>query len=151
MKVLLTQDVKGLGAAGQVKEVADGYARNYLIPRGLATPATSEALRQVEARKAAAAKRMAEDERRARGRAEQMAAEPLVIHAHAGETGRLYGSVTAADIAEALERRLGQPVDKRRVELQEPIRRLGTHRVPVKLPHNVVATITVVVRPAGGS
>lgn len=147
MKVMLKQDVKGLGTSGQVKEVSDGYARNYLIPRGLAEPATPEALRQADARKAGEAKRLAEEEQRARALADRVATEALVIHARAGEKERLYGSITAADIAEALERRHGQPFDKRRIELREPIRKVGTHRVPMKLYGNVVATITVEVQP----
>jgi large subunit ribosomal protein L9 len=149
MKVLLKQDVKGLGPAGQVKDVADGYARNFLIPRGLAVPATTEAVRQAEAHKAAEAKRANEEERRARSLAEKLTAEPLIVKAKAGEQGRLYGSVTAADVAEALERRHGQAFDKRRVELEHPIHTVGTHQVPVKLHSRVVANITVEVQPEG--
>ena len=147
MKVLLKQDVKGLGTAGQVKEVADGYARNYLLPRGLAVPATPEAMRQAEARRAAEARRVAEEERQARELAERLARQPVVLHARAGERDRLYGSITAADIATALEQQFGQPFDRRRIELAEPIRSLGRHQVTVKLVHGVEATVTVEVQP----
>lgn len=147
MKVLLKQDVKGLGSAGQVKDVADGYARNFLIPKGLAVPATPSVLREAEERRQAEARRAGEEERKARALAARITAEPLVVRAKAGEKGRLYGSVTAADIASALEKRYGQPFDKRRVELEDPIHVVGTHRVPIKLHARVVANISVDVQP----
>lgn len=143
MKVVLNKDVKDLGSAGQVKEVSDGYARNYLFPRKLAVPATASALKQAEAQQAAAARRTATEERQARELAERLKNQPLKIAAKAGEQGRLYGSITAADVAGALSKELKQPVDKRQVELAEPIRTIGEYRVSYRLSHGVTATLTV--------
>jgi large subunit ribosomal protein L9 len=148
MKVVLSKDVKDLGRAGQVKEVADGYARNYLFPRRLATPATPGALKQVEARERAAERRLAGEEHEAQRIAERLKSRPLKIFPKVGEQGRLYGSVTAADVAEALSKELGQPVDRRRIELDEPIRTLGEYRVPFRITRAVTAVVTVQVERA---
>jgi large subunit ribosomal protein L9 len=147
VKVILVQDVKGTGKAGEVKEVADGFARNYLIPRKLAVPATSGALKGVEQRAVAQSRRAASEESIARDLAGRLAAEPVVLTARVGDQGRLYGSVTSGDIADHLSGRVGQSIDKRRIELAEPIRQLGTFQVPVRLHRNVTATLTVEVRP----
>ena len=149
MKVILTQDVKGTGKAGEVKDVADGYARNFLIPRKLAVAATAGALKGVEQRQQAETKRAAAEETGARRLAERLTAEPVVVRAKVGDQGRLYGSITSADVAEELSRRLGEPVDKRRIELTEPIRQLGTFQVPIRLHRAVTATLTVDVQAEG--
>lgn len=143
MKIILTQDVQGTGKAGEVKDVADGFARNFLLPRKLAIPASAGALRGVEQRQAADSKRSANEEAAARKLGEQMTAESVVLHAKVGDQGRLYGSITSADIAEQLAKLTGQPVDKRRIELVEPIRHLGTFQVPIRLHRAVTATLTV--------
>lgn len=143
MKVVLSKDVKDLGSAGQVKEVSDGYARNYLFPRKLAVPATASALQQAEARQTAAARRTATEERHAQELAERLKGQPLKILSKAGEQGRLYGSITAADVAEALSKEINQKVDKRQIELAEPIRMVGEYRVSYRLSHGVTATLTV--------
>jgi len=148
VKVVLDKDVKDLGRAGQVKEVADGYARNYLFPRRLAVPATPGALKQVEAREKASQRRLAGEEREAEQIAERLETQPLKIYPKVGEQGRLYGSVTAADVAEALSKELGQPVDKRKIELDEPIRTLGEYRVPFRITRTVTAVVTVQVERA---
>ena len=145
MKVVLRRDVKDLGSAGQVKEVADGYARNYLFPRKLAVPATRSALAEVEAREKAAERRAAAEEREARVVAERIKDQPVRIFPKVGEQGRLYGSVTAADVAEALQKQLGHPVDKRKIDLEEPIRTLGEYKVPYRITRTVTAMLTVVV------
>jgi large subunit ribosomal protein L9 len=150
MRIVLSKDVKGLGNAGEIKEVADGYARNYLLPRGLAVAATAAAVSQVEARRAADAKRQAREESSARTVADRLAAQPLVLHAKAGEQHRLYGSITSQDIADAIGRELGETFDKRKVELEEPIRALGTFTVPVRIARNVVASVNVEVQPEAG-
>ncbi len=150
MRVVLSQDVKSLGAAGQVKEVADGYARNYLLPRGLAVAATSAALQQVEARGKAEAKRQAKLAVEDRAIADRLAAEPIVLQAKVGEQHRLYGSITSADIAEVIGKRLGEAFDKRKVELEDPIRVVGTHTVPVRISRTVIAKVTVEVQPESG-
>lgn len=148
MKVVLSKDVKDLGSAGQVKEVADGYARNYLFPRGLAVPATPAVLKELEQRRQAAARRQEQEEREARKIAERLKQEPVKLFPKVGEQGRLYGSVTAADVAEALSHLLGREVDKRRIELDEPIRSIGEYKVPYRLTRNVTATVTVQVERA---
>ena len=144
---MLQEDVKGLGVTGDVKDVADGYARNYLIPRRLAAPATAGALKDVEAQRAAAAKRQAQVEAEARALAERLAGMTLTLKARVGSQERLYGSITAADIATALGRELGGTFDRRKLVLEEPIRELGAHTVPVHLAHDVSATLTVNVEP----
>jgi large subunit ribosomal protein L9 len=148
MKVILAQTVKGLGAAGTVKDVADGYARNYLIPRGLARPATEGVQKEVEIQKKAAAKR----EKRLLTEAEDFAAElsklELTFKAKAGEGDRLYGSITTADIAEQITQRLHTELDKRKIVLEDPIRELGAHKVTVKLMGSVTAEVTVIVERA---
>jgi large subunit ribosomal protein L9 len=152
MKVVLSKDVKDLGTAGQVKDVSDGYARNFLFPRRLAVPATPSALQQVEARQKAAERRAAQEERLARALAERIKDEPVRIHPKVGEQGRLYGSVTSADIAEALARQTGQPVDRRKIELDEPIRMVGEYKVAFRITRTVSVTLNVVVErePAKG-
>jgi len=147
MKVVLRKDVPSLGKTGEVKEVADGYGRNYLIPRGLAAPATKTALQNVEARKAAAARHQTQLEGEHRALAQRIEATPLVIHAHSGEQGRLYGSVTSADIAEALSKALGQSVDKHQIELEEHIRHVGPHTARVHVAPHISATLKLTVEP----
>lgn len=143
MRVVLATDVAGLGRTGDVKNVADGYARNYLIPRRLATPATEGALKQVAARQATDQRRQAAEERRAMEIAGLIQSTPLVLKVKVGSQGRLYGSITAADVAEALGRRLGEAFDKRRIELEEPIKTLGEHQVRVRIWRNVSARLTL--------
>jgi len=148
MKVILTQAVKGLGEAGTVKDVADGYGRNYLIPRGLARPATEGAQKQIELEQTAVARR----EKRLLGEAEVFAkalsALELTFQAKAGEGDRLYGSITSADIAEQIVKKVHTDLDKRKIVLEEPIRELGTHQVTIKLMSNVTAEVTVIVERA---
>ena len=145
MKVLLLQEVKGVGEAGQVKEVAEGYARNYLIPKKLAVAATPAALKEHEQRQAAEKKRQAKIDEEMRELGKKISASSVTIRSKVGEGGKLYGSVTTADVAEAMERQLGLAVDKRKIEIEEPIRHVGEYKVPVKLSKNVGATITVIV------
>ncbi len=148
MKVLLKQEVPGLGAAGEVKEVAAGYARNYLIPQGLATIATPGAIRMARAQEKAQAEREARMSERAAELAKQMGELVLTFDAKAGPTGRLYGSVTTAEIAAALERELGIRFDKRKV-LGDPLRQVGEHIVTVQISHDVRAEVKVVVHAEG--
>jgi large subunit ribosomal protein L9 len=148
MKVILSKDVAGTGKAGEVKDVADGYARNYLIPRKLAIPATGGALRSVEQKKASEQKKVAAEEAAARALAERLTTAPVVLTAKVGDQGRLYGSITSGDIAEQLSAQLGQQIDKRRIELDEPIRHLGTFQVTIRLHRAVSAAVKVDVQPA---
>jgi large subunit ribosomal protein L9 len=145
MKVLLTETVDNLGSAGEVKKVADGYARNFLIPKGLAVLATEGALKQAELRRQAETRRQKREEVKAESLAGTLSQVTLTFRAKAGETDKLYGSITNADIAEALERETGQAIDKRKVELEEPIRELGSYYVPIKLLPNLAPRITVIV------
>jgi len=145
MKVILLQDIPKLGSAGTIASVADGYARNYLIPKGLAEPATPERIKAAEQRLAAMRRRIAREEEALRTLAERLDGLRLVIAARVGESGRLYGSVTGQDIAEKLQQAVGQEIDRRKIELAEPIRTIGEHRVPVHLVGQLRPVVTVVV------
>ncbi|HEC33337.1 MAG TPA: 50S ribosomal protein L9 [Chloroflexi bacterium] len=148
MKVFLLQDVAGLGVAGEIKDVAKGYARNYLIPKGLAVVATPGTLKMARVQQEARAEREARVAERAAELAERMAALTLTFQAKAGPTGRLYGSVTTADIAEALERELGVRFDKRKI-LTDPLREVGEYTIRVRLSRNTEAQARVVVQAEG--
>ncbi len=148
MKVILRERVKGLGDAGAVVEVAAGHARNFLLPRGLAEEATADNL----SRRAATLTREARTAQReldsARAAAAKLAGCEIPIRAKAGESGRLFGSVTAADVAVAIERQFGITMDRRRVHMTEPFKTLGRHPVTLHLHHDVSADVTVHVEPA---
>lgn len=144
---MFRRDVPSVGRAGEVKEVADGYARNFLIPRGYAVMATKTELANVEARKAAEGRHRARLDEDRLALAHRIEEEPLVMHARAGARGRLHGSITAADVAEALSQTLGQAIDKHDVELHEPIKSLGPHTVAVRLAARVAARLNLVVEP----
>lgn len=150
MKVLLLQDVYKLGRAGDVKKVADGYGRNYLLPQGLAVLATPGALKQVEQiRSQAAATRSALNQELS-GVAEQLADVMLTFPAKAGETGKLYGSITTQMIADALQEKVGVEIDRRQLDTQ-PLRTLGEHKVLVRLTMDLVPEVTVLVYREGES
>ena len=143
MKVILSKDVEKLGAKGDVVSVADGYARNYLVPKGMAMLASKGALRQAEQMRRAReeADRKAKEE--AAGKVARLASTPVYISARAGEEGRLFGSVTNGDVARAVQDQLEEAIDKRHVLLEEPIRGLGTFSVEVKLHEEVNALVSV--------
>ena len=143
MRIILHREVEKLGTPGQVVEVADGYARNYLIPRGLAAPASKGAVRHAERLRRSHDERVLKELTEARQLAERLAASPLRIRARAGQEGRLFGSITVADVAQEVQRATGVSVDRRRLHLSEPIRSVGTHEVTVHLHPEVNATITV--------
>lgn len=145
MQVLLLKDIKRLGKAGQIKKVTDGYARNYLIPRGLAVLATPGAIRRTEVQQAIEEQREDRVRTDSSALAERLSETVLTFKVMASDKGRLYGSVTTADIAAQIEEQTGQPVDKRKVQLDEPIRLLGSHQVPVRLLPGVTTEVTVVV------
>ena len=144
-QAVLTADVENLGTRGSVVNVSKGYLRNYLIPRGLAQPATKGLI--AEAQNIAAAAQAAQEEAagQARELAELLANTTLTIPAQAGEDGRLYGSVTSQDIAEAITEARGVEVDRRRIELAEPIRETGSYEVEVGLDGGVKATVKTIV------
>jgi large subunit ribosomal protein L9 len=145
MEVLLLKDVEPLGLAGEVKRVSDGYARNYLFPKGLAVEATPGAIRQAEQRQKARTRRQAKELSEAQALAQTLDGVTVTFQARAGETDRLYGSITSANIADALEERIGGEVDKRKIDLEEPLKELGTHAVTVRLAPGAEAKVTVVI------
>jgi large subunit ribosomal protein L9 len=145
MEVILLQDVKGLGKTGEIKQVADGYARNYLIPRGLARIPSTGAVRETESRLKTAQRRQDRVETEASAIAEILKGVTLRFKAKAGESGRLYGSITAGDIAEALQREARVDIDKRKLVLDDPIRDLGIHRVAVKVLTGITVEVRVIV------
>lgn len=146
MKVLLKEDVDNLGYAGEIMNVADGYGRNYLIPKGLAVIATAGVLKQASVWRERAAVRMAELQEEHQALAARIEETQLEFTARAGETGKLYGSITSNDIAEMLNETLGTEIDKRNVA-GGPLRSLGEHRVPIRLSRDYSPRLTVVVVP----
>ena len=150
MKVLLIQDVDNLGYAGDVKKVANGFGRNYLLPQNLAVLATPGTLKQAETIRKAAEKRRAQETEDAQAIANQLQGLELIFERRAGETGKLYGSVTSSDIAEAILGKTQIDVDRRKVSLHEPIRNLGRQEVTIKLMIDVSTQIKVDVVPLGG-
>jgi large subunit ribosomal protein L9 len=142
MEVILRQHVDNLGERGQIVKVADGYARNYLLPRNLALPATEGNKRHVERERKIMETREAEEKGQAEAIAARLSAVEVTIARRVGETDQLYGSVTAADIAEFLKAK-GFEVDRRRLVLADPIKTIGEHTVPLKLHRNVTVPLKV--------
>jgi len=143
MKVVLMQEVKGLGQAGQIKDVADGYARNFLLPKGLATIATPGAVKEVEQRQVAERKRQDKVDQEMFAVGKKLDGTYVTVRSKVGEGGKLYGSITTSDVAEALEKQAGQTVDKRKIEIEEPIRHVGEYKIPVRLSKNVTANVNL--------
>lgn len=151
MKVVFLEEVEGTARTGDVKNVADGFARNYLLPRRLAAPATDHyiTIAQAKANKEARRQEKVDDEARAR-LLPKVDGKSLTIEVRVGEQGKLFGSVTARDIAEAVQAETRVELEHRQVDLREPIREVGSHEVTIKLTRNVLATVTVDVQPLGG-
>jgi large subunit ribosomal protein L9 len=147
MEVILREDVKGLGKAGQVVKVKPGYARNFLMPNNLAYEATEGNKKRIAAENAAKGAKLAAEKAEAEAFAGRLAAATATITAKAGDEGKLFGSIGGNDIAEALAK-LGHVVDKRKIDLEHPIKAVGEYTVPVKLHPEVVARVRVAVRPA---
>jgi large subunit ribosomal protein L9 len=143
MKIVLQQEVEKLGVPGDVVSVADGYARNYLIPKGFAAPATKGSAKNAERLRRAHEQKVQKAVLEARELAAKLTAAPLTVTAKAGEEGKLFGSVTAADIAKELEAKAGATIDRRSVHLAEPIRTVGAHEVTIRLHPEVEAAVTV--------
>jgi large subunit ribosomal protein L9 len=144
MEVILREDVSNLGKSGELVKVKPGYARNYLLPRGLAYEATEGNKKRILAEAKARMTRQAAEKTEAEAFASKLNALAIRIAAKAGEENRLFGSITAQDIADALAQ-AGQPVDKRKIELEHPIKTLGFHAVPVRVHHEVQAEIKLTV------
>jgi len=145
MKVVFLQDVPKVAKAGDVKEVSDGYSRNYLLPKKLAVIATPAELKNVELQRQANARREVRTEQEAEAFAKVLQDTTVVLKMRAGTKEKLYGSVTSADIAKEIKRLTKQEVDKRKIELTEPIRELGSHQVSIKLTKDVTAIVNVLV------
>jgi len=143
VKIVLRSDVDRLGKRGDVLDVADGYARNFLVPRGLAMPATKGAAEQASSMRRARDVRDARDREAAEDVARQLVPKVIRITARAGAGGKLFGSVTTQDIADAVVSQAGIELDRRRLHLDEPIKDLGTHRVTAKLHSEVEFPVTV--------
>jgi large subunit ribosomal protein L9 len=146
MEVILREDVKSLGKAGALVRVKPGYARNFLLPHGLAYEATDGNKKRIAAESKAREARATQDRTEAQGAAQQLSGVAITIGAKAGEGDRLFGSITAQDIAERLAA-AGHPVDKRKIELEHPIKQLGEHTVLVRLHAEVQAAVRVTVVP----
>jgi large subunit ribosomal protein L9 len=142
MKVILREDVENLGKGGEVVEVKPGYGRNFLLPRGLAVPANTKNVREVEHQKQIASAKAAKLKASAEAVAKRLSDTPVVLRRKVGEQDKLYGSVTALDVAEALAAR-GLQLDRRAIDLAEPIKTVGDFEVPVKLHREVVGKARV--------
>jgi large subunit ribosomal protein L9 len=146
MKVIFLKDVKGKGKKGEVKNVADGYAHNFLIKQGLAVEANNASISSLDAQKKKQDRAAAEELAEAKKLKETLDQITVELSAKAGEGGRLFGSITTKQIAEELHKKHGIKIDKRKMELADGIRSLGHTKVPVKLHHEVTATLTVSVK-----
>jgi large subunit ribosomal protein L9 len=143
MKIILQREVEKLGVPGDIVNVKDGYARNYLLPRGLAIPASRGAVKHAERLREAHDSRVEKARAVAEGLAAQLSKTRLRVVSKAGEDGKLFGSVTAQHLADELTKAVGQPIDRKRIHLEEPIRSLGTHEVEVHVPPDLDAKVTV--------
>lgn len=148
MKVIFLKDVKGKGKKGEVKEVSTGYANNYLLKNKLAEEATPGNMKKLKAKQAKVAEQEKEEKQEAENLKTKLAELTVAVKAKAGEDGRLFGSITSKQIAEVLKKEHKIEVDRRKIELKDPIRTLGHTKVPVKLHHEVTGTITVHVQEA---
>ena len=145
MRVMLTKDVKDVGLAGEVKEVADGYGRNFLIPRKMAVMAGRGVEAEASRLRAATAKRESKDRAEAQELADEIGNRTVVVRLKIGEEGKAFGSITNSDIAEALKAQHQVEVDRHRIDLKEPIKTLGEHQVTLRLHKDVDAAINLVV------
>ena len=148
MRLILTQEVSGLGGPGDVVEVKDGYGRNYLVPRGVAIRWTRGAEKTVESIKSARSNRAVRGHDHAEEIRAKLEAAPVNVQVRAGESGRLFGAVTVTDIAGALAQVTGEDVDKRTIAIANPIKSLGNHEITVRLHEDVAATVSINVVPA---
>lgn len=142
MKVILLQDVRGKGKKGQMLEVSDGYARNYMLPRKIAMEATADAINTMRMNDKATQERQARERAEAMELAKRMKAMALTVYAKGGGAGRLFGSVTSQEIADALQSQ-GITLDKRKIVIDEPIKNVGTYTIRCKLGYEIMAQLTV--------
>ena len=143
MKVILLQDVKGKGKKGQMLEVSDGYARNFMLPRKLAVEATADAINTMRMNDKATQERIAREKAEAMALSQKLREMTLVVTAKGGGAGRLFGSVTNQEIADALKAKAGVTIDKRKIVISDPIKNVGTYTVTCKLGYEITAPLTV--------
>ncbi len=148
MKVILMQDVKGKGKKGQMIEVSDGYARNYMLPRKIAVEATADAVNTMRMNDKAAAEKAAKERAEAVETSKRLRDMILVVNAKGGGAGRLFGSVTNQEIADALKAKTGIALDKRKIVIADPIKTVGTYTVTCKLGYEISAPLTVKIEEA---
>ena len=148
MKVILKQDIKGVGKKDQIINAADGYARNFLFPKGLAIPADTGNMNNLKAKNESKEYRKGEDLKEAKAIAEKMKSLTLKLTVKAGDNGKLFGAVTSKEISEALKTQFNIVVDKKKVLLPESIKEAGCRKVDIKLNEGVIGTITVMITPA---
>lgn len=151
MKVILLQDVSELGKVGDVKDVADGHARNFLLPRALAAVATPAQLKKLSDQHEVKQRRQVKVDVERSQLAGRVSGMSITLKAKVGDQNRLYGTITSADVAAVLSAQLGSAIDKRNVEIAEPIKHLGSHEATVRLGKGLVAKITVLVEQEGAS
>ena len=145
MKVIFNTDVKGQGKKGEMKEVSDGYARNYLLPRNLATPATADNINAMKLREKAKAAQIAKEKARALENAKKLEAVQVTIKAKAGNGGRLFGAVTSQEISKALKEQFDMDIEKNKIVQAEPIKTFGSFSVKAKLGYEISGSINVLV------
>ena len=145
MKVILIKDVKKLGTIGEIKEVSDGYARNYLIPQGLALEATATRLKETQEKDLKKQKQKGKEEAAARILQEKLEGKTVKLMARTGGSDKLFGAITAKEIAEALQKEYGAKIDRKKIELKEPIKHLGTYEAKVNIYPAIQAQIQIIV------
>ena len=148
MKVILLQDVKGKGKKGQMLEVSDGYARNFMLPKKMAIEATPDAINTMRMNDKATQERIAKEKAEALAVSKQLRELTVTVVAKGGGNGRLFGSVTNAEIADALEKKTGIKLDKRKIVISDPIKNVGTYTVTCKLGYEITAPLTVKIEEA---
>ena len=148
MKVILLQDVKGKGKKGQMLEVSDGYARNFMLPKKMAIEATPDAINTMRMNDKATQERIAKEKAEALALSKQLRELTLVVTAKGGGAGRLFGSVTNQEIADALKAKTGITIDKRKIVISDPIKAVGTYTVTCKLGYEITAPLTVKIEEA---
>ena len=145
MKVIFKEDVKGKGKKGEMKEVADGYARNFLIPKGLATAATTDNINTMKMQQKAHEAQVEREKQEARELAEKLKGVQVVVKAKAGDNGKLFGSVTTAEISEALKQQFGMDIEKNKIVMSEPIKSYGAFTLKAKLGYEINGDINLIV------
>lgn len=146
MKVILLQDIKGTGKKNEIVNVSDGYARNFLFPKNMAKEATDQSINEVKRQKAAQDKQEAENKAAALLKANDLRNKEILVMAKAGDSGKLFGAITAAEVAEALKKQYGYDVDKRKIELKSSIKQVGEYEATVKLYSNISTNMKLTIK-----